>query len=359
MSRIIVFILCCLIVFSAYSAKNHRDTILKVGVINTPPFVIYEDDGTYSGLCVDMWENVADLGGLQFEYIAFKEKDIARMIDSVESGYIDICIEPLTVTSERLQRINFSQPVFISNLAVAMQREDRSKMFAFVKNIISISFLKIIAMLFGIIFFFGIMLWFFERKANPEQFRKGLSGIGDGIWWSAVTMTTVGYGDKSPVSRVGRFIAIVWMFTAVIIISSFTAGIASALTVSQLEDSIDELQDLKSYKVGTIVNSSSAEILSKNGISYHSYISIEDMLEDLSQGIIKAVVYDKPLLQFAIHEYQLQDKIGILSQDYTVQYYSFSMSYDDTHFEQKINKLILHQLESEHWDGILKRYFLE
>lgn len=73
-------------------------------------------------------------------------------------------------------------------------------------------------------------MWFFERHRNPTQFggRPG-HGLGSAFWWSAVTMTTVGYGNKSPQTLGGRLIALVWMFTSVIIISSFTAQIASAL----------------------------------------------------------------------------------------------------------------------------------
>ena len=38
------------------------------------------------------------------------------------------------------------------------------------------------------------------------------------FWWAAVTMTTVGYGDKTPVTTGGRIVGLVWMFTSVIVI---------------------------------------------------------------------------------------------------------------------------------------------
>jgi len=47
-------------------------------------------------------------------------------------------------------------------------------------------------------------------------------------------MTTVGYGDKSPITAAGRLVALVWMFSSIIIISLITGAFATAMTVHQL-----------------------------------------------------------------------------------------------------------------------------
>lgn len=52
----------------------------------------------------------------------------------------------------------------------------------------------------------------------------------DALWWSLVTVTTVGYGDKFPVTTEGRLIGVVLMFLGVGIFGTFTGYIASWFT---------------------------------------------------------------------------------------------------------------------------------
>jgi voltage-gated potassium channel len=63
---------------------------------------------------------------------------------------------------------------------------------------------------------------FFESNKNEE-----FSALTDAIWWVLVTMTTVGYGDKVPLTTGGRIVGIVIMFFGVALLSLFTATISS------------------------------------------------------------------------------------------------------------------------------------
>ena len=49
----------------------------------------------------------------------------------------------------------------------------------------------------------------------------------DAIWWAYVTMTTVGYGDKYPVTTEGRFVAAILMTVGVGLFGTFTAYVSS------------------------------------------------------------------------------------------------------------------------------------
>jgi voltage-gated potassium channel len=60
----------------------------------------------------------------------------------------------------------------------------------------------------------------------------------DAIWWSYVTITTVGYGDKFPVTTEGRLIAALLMTAGVGLFGTFTAYVASLFVSENREDEI-------------------------------------------------------------------------------------------------------------------------
>lgn len=64
---------------------------------------------------------------------------------------------------------------------------------------------------------------------------------GNALWWSIVTATTVGYGDISPTSAIGRGIAIVLMFVGIGLIGTITSTVTSFFTQEQADKSKDEL----------------------------------------------------------------------------------------------------------------------
>jgi voltage-gated potassium channel len=77
----------------------------------------------------------------------------------------------------------------------------------------------------------AVLVSIFEGKINEE-----FSTLGDAIWWALVTMTTVGYGDRVPISSGGRIIAIFIMFFGVALISIFTATISSIFVARKIKE---------------------------------------------------------------------------------------------------------------------------
>ncbi|HEX8315194.1 MAG TPA: ion transporter [Flavisolibacter sp.] len=65
----------------------------------------------------------------------------------------------------------------------------------------------------------------------------------DALWWAYTTITTVGYGDKYPVTSEGRMIAVVLMTVGVGLFGTFTAYIASWFVAKKVEEEEEKLEE--------------------------------------------------------------------------------------------------------------------
>lgn len=332
----------------SYSVQAQPDSVITVGIEASAPFVNMYEGKLPEGLSVDFWNLVEDDAQIKFEYKTYDE--FSTLLEAIKSGEVDMSINPITVTDGRMREMEFSQPFFISGTTVA--RKYDSGWMEVIKNIFSWQFFSAVAVLLTIISFFGVLIWYFERKKNKDQFGDGLKGLGDGFWWSAVTMTTVGYGDKAPVTKGGRVVGFIWMFAGIIMISSLTAGIASALTVQSLDSKIDSPEDLRRFKVGTISGSSTAEYLELFNIDYKGYPSVLDALESLGNDEVELIVYDRPILRYYLQEAGHKD-IVVAPKDLKTDYYSFSYP-KNSRLATYLDPYVVKTLKSPEWSFRLK-----
>ncbi len=63
--------------------------------------------------------------------------------------------------------------------------------------------LAVVSVLFVLLVMTSSLMFFAEHEAQPEEF----ASIPTAMWWSIITLTTVGYGDVFPVTAAGRFLA--------------------------------------------------------------------------------------------------------------------------------------------------------
>jgi len=84
-----------------------------------------------------------------------------------------------------------------------------------------------------------ILLVFCGALAVTEAERgkpgSSIENFMDGLWWSAVTMTTVGYGDTYPVTHTGRLVAIALMVGGIALLG-IVSGMLASWMVEQIND---------------------------------------------------------------------------------------------------------------------------
>ena len=64
------------------------------------------------------------------------------------------------------------------------------------------------------------------ERSSPDA---NITDFGDAIWWAVTTMTTVGYGDRYPVTSIGRLVAFALMVGGIALLGTVTATLASWL----------------------------------------------------------------------------------------------------------------------------------
>lgn len=81
----------------------------------------------------------------------------------------------------------------------------------------------------------------FERNAQGAN----IHGFGDSLWWAATTVTTVGYGDRFPVTAEGRGVGVFLMLVGITLFSLLTANIAAFFVESDEEGTRAALEELR------------------------------------------------------------------------------------------------------------------
>ncbi len=326
---------------------------LLVATRDVPPFAMRDAEGQWQGISIDLWREIAEALEVAFEFRDVESVDSA--LQGVASGSLGAAVGAFTITAERERMVDFTHPFFISGLGIAVVAREQGLLRSLLDAILSPTFLTVVSSLALVLFAAGLLVWLFERKANAEQFGGPTAqGLGSGFWWAAVTMTTVGYGDKAPRTAGGRAVGLVWMFASIIMISGFTAGIASALTVQRLDTPIQGPEDLPGNVVGTLAGSTSETYLIRNRIRTVEFESVPQALEALTAGRVDAVVYDRALLRYEVNN-AFADDLRVLPRTFEPQEYGIMLP-PGSALREPINQALLEATSDDTWRGILHRY---
>ncbi len=349
-SKILSISILCLIVTQSVS----RDT-LKVAYTPAPPFIIDTDE--LSGINVWLWNEIAADLNIHF---SLAQMPFSEMLNALENGTIDVSINPLTVTSNRLEKIDFTQPYYASNSTIATYEKSRlEKLGTIFKSFFNANFIRAFLLLFTIVFLFGMMAWLFERKKNPTQFRPGWDGLWDGLYWSIVTMTTVGYGDKTPKSKGGKIIALLWMFSGLLFISGLTASVASKLTVNEISSNPTGYISFKERPVGCIKNTTAYDFLKDHFFSQiKAYDNVAAGLNDINAKKIDAFLYDEPILKYRISIEEKYKNLHLLPVQFDLQLYGFGLRKNQNDLNTAISKSLLEIIEGKEWRIVLAEHEL-
>ena len=328
---------------------------LRVGVTTMPPFTMKGTNGNWEGLGVDGWKLAAARLGWHYR---LQEYPPAALLEAVSTGRVDVALSPFPLSMENEELVDFTHSYYSSGLSIAVPHRELNPWKTLTREMISGKVLRWSLGLVVSLLLVGTGIWLVERKANESQFENEASpGIGSGIWWAAVTLTTVGYGDKVPRTGAGRLLAIAWLFLGMFLLAAFTGHISSTLTLNQLSSPIQSPQDLPKYRIAAVTQSGGSDYLQRHHIRSRLVPNEAEALDAVRRGEAVAFISPTPSLRYQLRQAS-SNRFDILPFTLDRRDYAFVLP-NGSPLRESLNREVLHVLTLPEWRELLFQYLEE
>jgi polar amino acid transport system substrate-binding protein len=317
---------------------------LRVGMVHEEPFSALDDGGTWQGVAVVLWTQAAKSANL--DWTPVKVDSYSALIDGLSDGTLDVAVGGITVTPERAKRVDFLPAWDSTSIGVAVSAEVGLQFLTLIASLADSAFLGLSAVMLSLVLLFGVAVWLCERGQNNGEFGgEHHHGLGSGLWWSMVTMSTVGYGDKSPRTWAGRLIAGIWIVLALVLVSVFTGAAASAFT-QRSSVSTSNVVDLQGRSIGALRGGETASWLRSKGLQVTPVDSSGEGMRRVAAGTLDAYAGDVPSLRWT----QLDQNIDGLSirSGLRPEWLAFAVRLG-LEQEHKLNVAVLEAMQSAQW----------
>ena len=331
-----------------------QDT-LRVAVYNSPPFGMETNSGRIGGLMVELWEDIADDMDVEYQYTL---TDMNGLISGLESKTFDVGLGAISITPEREKRVDFTHAVNPSGTGIAISKESKSTSLINKWGPIFVDFLQLTGTLLIMLFLSAVIVFLVEKWfTKGEKTDNHISSIADGLWWSAVTMTTVGYGDKVPRTKVGKFLGIVWIFISIAFFSLFTASTSAKLANYRGSSSVNYLDDLHEVRVVAVAKSSGEEFLLRENVKYSPKETIGQAIQSVLEGEADALVSNVPVLKYH-NKVNFQNRL-LISDHFLLRNNMGIALQVQSPLKEQINHILLQKISEPKWQSAVYKYIGE
>jgi ABC-type amino acid transport substrate-binding protein len=292
MKRIWLWILLVAVLAGGFSstAGAQSDDELVVVLVEADPFVVREGD-VPGGFLYEVWEHVASRVGWGYDVVWVESLD--EVADLIGERGVDVAIAPLSSTREREETFDFASPVVASGPVSGVHSRAETPL-SLVSALLSVDILKLLGWSAVGLLVLGHMMWLVESRQSESDFAPGyVRGVWDGVWWGMVTVTTVGYGDKSPRTGGGRFVAILAMIGSLFLVGAFVSEVTTALQSQRAAAVVGGIDELRDQPVGVVEESSYQAFLEDRGVTTVGYPSQVDAFAAAAAGDVDVVVADR------------------------------------------------------------------
>lgn len=154
------------------SSPVQAEPVLRVGVADGSQPCSYRQQGSWSGLAVELWQRVADRE--QLPYVLVPGESAAALLEATGRGELDVAIGCLTVSPERLSRYRFSLPFQESGLAVLTRRNRLDLGVSLLQSLLAPDLIRLLLAYVVAIGLLSVAVWRVEGVASkPAALEMG------------------------------------------------------------------------------------------------------------------------------------------------------------------------------------------
>ncbi|XVE49961.1 hypothetical protein DITRI_Ditri01bG0123600 [Diplodiscus trichospermus] len=209
-----------------------------------------------------------------------------ELLYQVKLQNIDAAVGDITILANRSRIVDFTLPYLQSHVSMVVKIKDdeRKNMWIFLKPLSWDLWLTTGAAFICT----GLVVWFLEHRINNEFRGSPQQQVGT-VFWFSFSILVFAHREKI-MNNLSRFVLIIWIFVVLILTQSYTASLASMLTVQRLQPTVVDVNDLKKngdfvgYETGSFVKDLLVKQLSFDESKLRNYGTADEFDEALSKG---------------------------------------------------------------------------
>ncbi|KAI3974040.1 hypothetical protein MKX01_026437 [Papaver californicum] len=272
-----------------------------------------------TGYCIDVFN--AAIKKLPYcvphEFIPFKKNESGKagsyyddLVHQVQVQKFDAVVGDVTITAKRSQDVDFTLPFTEGgeSMIVLVKKDLSQDTWVFLKPLEW----KLWVTTGAFFLIVGVVIWILEHRVNRE-FRGGPHSMYHWGTMLSFSFSMLVFAHKERVlSNLGRFVMGIWLFVVLILTQSYTANLASMLTIQRSDPTYNDVNKLigHGYNVGYQEGSFVFGMLKRMGFdesnlkSYKSPIEFDEAFsKGRSEGGIVAAFEELPLIELLLAEY--------------------------------------------------------
>jgi len=306
------YVLSLAFAISLFFVHGFAQESLVVSTIERPPFVMIED-GEISWFSIELWEEVAKRWDI--EYMFEVETVFSDMLDKVSAKESDLAVANISITSQREETMDFSQPTYDSWLHMLVK--DTWATWFLLNDILC--WWQCLSLVGCIIFLLLSLIIVRKRVTAPLLSRILHIAILSALFVSIFVLNMVYQQEKNK------------------------------------HNTIDIAAYLSTHSVWAAAWTTMSAFLDELGISYTSYEDFDDSLAALESGEVEVILWDAAISSYYVaHEWQ--GKVDIHWPLFAPDKLAIAFV-EDSPYAEEIDILLLEIKEDGTYGQLLDKYF--